>query len=203
MVSKKVLIWVSVIAAALMALNFYVSYNPNNFLTGFTGSSGYVNITVVAVLSVNFTTSSVNWGVGSINAGNNNASLITSGPSVLRGNWSTVGISGFVLENEGTLNVSLKVASLKNATSLFGGTLNHRAYMWNITNSDPSSCINDTISFYTWYDVNATSPGTQLCSQLGFLDNQDSLKIDTLITIPYDSNNGSISDTITATAIAS
>ena len=72
--------------------------------------------------------------------------------------------------------------------------------MLNFTNSDLAACWNDTINLRVWYDANATSPGTKICSQLGFIDSQDQLNISVFLAVPYDGSVGALNSTLTATA---
>ncbi len=202
MVSIKIIILIAVLVLGL-SVNLYINYNNSikaNQLTGYAGSSGFVNITVSAVISVNFTQDKIMWGAGSINGGESNATLETSIPSVTRGNWSTVGISGFIIENIGTANVTLSLNTNKNATSLLGGSAGNRAYMWNATSNKIGSCNPQTFSNATYLDVNTT--GYTFCNQFGYADSQDTLRLDMLLTVPYDGNVGVLTDTITATAMA-
>lgn len=196
--TKKLLI---IIALLLITINLILSQNlSKNFikgLVGFAGSDGYVNITISATASVNFTQSTLNWGAGSLNDGVGNATIETSTPSVARGNWSTSGVSGLILENIGTTNVTLTLKTNKNASTLFGGDASNRAYKWNVTSNEAGSCNPSTLSNSSFREVNTS--GYQFCNQLGFLDNQDTVRLDLLLTIPYNGNVGVLTDTITAT----
>ena len=209
MVNNKTLIFVAVLAVAFAALNSYIVMQKAsqiaqaNQLTGLTGSEGYVNVTVAVGISVNFTKDAVSWGVGSINGGESNVTLVVAdgtGTSVTRGNWSTTGITPLSIVNLGNVNATLSLSTTKNATTLFGGSAGHRAYRWNITNSDSGSCNPTAFSNATFIDVNTS--GYSFCSQFGFVDSQDQVNISILLTVPYDGNTGALTDTITATVAA-
>lgn len=202
------LIVLAVLAVGFAALNSYFvfdKYSKIGELTGYTGSSGYVNVTVSAVLSINFSQDSIVWGVGSIDTGQNNASLLVTngaGTAVTRGNWSTTGVKPLSIDNIGSVNVSLNIAGSKNETDLFGSssTIGHRMYKLNFTNSDSASCWNDTINLLQWYDINKSGAGTKICSQFGFLDTQDQINISVALAVPYDGTTGALTSTLTATA---
>ncbi len=206
MAGNKVLVFVAVLAVAFAALNSYISLQKASEisrLTGLTGSEGFVNVTVVTSVSVNFTKDAVSWGVGSINGGESNATLVVAdgtGTAVTRGNWSTTGITPLAIENIGNVNTTLSLSAAKNATTLFGGSAGHRAYRWNVTNSDAGSCNPTAFSNATFMDVNTS--GYSFCSQFGYLNTQDQLNISISITVPYDGNTGALTDTITVTAAA-
>jgi len=197
----------AVLAVGIAGINSYFAftkYSQISTLTGFTGSAGYVNITVASVVSINFTKDAILWGAGSINNGELNATLFAVGggsSTVTRGNWSTTGITPLALDNIGSVNVSLRIATSNNDSSLFGGSIGHRAYKLNFSNSDAAACLNDTINLHlTWYDANATASGTKICSHLGFLDTQDQINISVWLTVPYDGNTSALTSTVTATA---
>lgn len=200
-----VVLILAILAVGFAATNSYFAlnkYSKISELTGF-GTSGYVNVTVATVVSVNFTQDTINWGAGSIDNGQNNASLLAAnaGPSVTRGNWSTSGITPLSLENIGTTNVTLKIASDKNATGLFSGSAGHRRYQLNVTSSDAGACNGALVSNLSlWVEPNITSPGDQYCSQLGYIDTQDQVNISIILVVPYDGTTGALSSTLTATA---
>ena len=197
----------AILAVGFAATNSYMAltkYSKVSEITGF-GTSGYVNVTVATVVSVNFTTDTINWGAGSIDGGQNNASLLAadSGATVTRGNWSTTGIKPLSLENIGTVNVTLKISSSNNATGLFSGTAAHRRYQLNVTSNDAGACNGALVSNLSLFrDPNITSPGDQYCSQLGYIDTQDQVNISIILVVPYDGTTGALASTLTATAAA-
>jgi hypothetical protein len=197
----------AVLAVGFAATNSYMAlskYSKISELTGF-GTSGYVNVTVATIVSVNFTQDTINWGAGSIGIGQNNASLLAADPggTVARGNWSTTGIKALSLENLGSTNVTLQIASDKDAATLFGGSAGNRRYQLNVTSSDVGSCNGALVNNLSlWVNPNTTAPGDQYCSQLGFIDTQDQINISVILVVPYDGNTGILSTTLTATAAA-
>ena len=198
----KAILILSIITVIILGMNMYISFITNNGgpeITGY-GTSGYVNITISTVASVNFTQDTISWGAGSLDDGASNATIKTSGPTVSGGNWSTNGINPLILENIGNTNVTLTISTNKNASTLLGGSAGNRRYQWNITSNETGSCNPTTLSNATYMDVNTT--GYQFCNQFGYLDSQDTTRIDFLLTIPYDGNTGMLTDTITATITA-
>ena len=202
-----VVLLLAIIAVGFAATNSFLAlnkYQKISEITGF-GTSGYVNVTVATVVSVNFTQDTINWGAGSLDNGQNNASLLAAnaGPVVTRGNWSTSGITPLALENIGTTNVTIKLSSDKNATGLFAGSEGNRRYQLNVTSSDAGACNGALVSNLSlWRDPNITSPGDQYCSQLGYIDTQDQINISIILAVPYDGSTGALSSTLTATAAA-
>jgi len=194
----------AVLAVALAATNAYMSIQKSSgtqeqYTTGYAGTTGEVNITVVTVLDVNFTYDFVNWSAGSIAGGQTNASLSTVGPTVDRGNWTTTQINPLILANIGTINASIKLTSLKNATSLFQGSEGNQRYEWNVTMNGTGSCDDPNNYLTNWTEVNVTD-GATFCNQFGYLTDKNELRIDVLLVVPYDGQAGSLTDTITATA---
>jgi len=201
---NRVIFILTIIAAALAILNvsLILTKSPSLIsLTGFATSTGTVNVSIEAVVSINFTTSHINWSYGQVTSGQTSATLMTDGPSVSNGNWSTTGVSGLVLENIGNVNVSLKVGAGKTALELLGGT--DPIYQWNFTEvvGEEGGCTNhtDTNLSLTYYDANAS---IGVCEVFNYLNDKDSIRIDFKLVIPYNSLTGIREDTITATATA-
>lgn len=200
-----VVLILAILAVGFATTNSYMAlnkYSKISELTGF-GTSGYVNVTVATLVSVNFTQDTINWGAGSITTGQNNASLLVTdgGATATRGNWSTTGIKPLAIENIGTVNITLKISSDKNATGLFAGSAGNRRYQINVSNTDAASCNGGAINNLSlWVEPNLTSPGDQYCTQMGYLDTQDQVNISVILVIPYDGSSGALSSTLTATA---
>jgi len=195
----------AVLAVALAATNTYMSIQKSSgiqeqYTTGYAGTTGEVNITVVTVLDVNFTYDFVNWSTGSIAGGQTNASLSTIGPTVDRGNWTTTQINPLILANIGTINASILLAGGENAATLLAGSAGNRKYAFNVTNNMSGSCnpIGVTGNMSVWEDIDTT--GTVFCNQFGYLADHNEVRVDVWLVIPYNGNTGSLTDTITATA---
>lgn len=168
-------------------------------LTGKVTDTGVVNVTVESVVSINFTTDFLDFQAGSVSTGQASATLYTNG-TVVNGNWTSPG-SNFVIENIGNNNVTLDIASGKTAADFIGGT--SPDYEYNVSNVEASSCTNATgFSLGVFYDVNATSPGTRVCSVFEYIDSRDTISIDLKLVIPSDAAGGEQTDTFTATATA-
>jgi len=174
-------------------------------LTG-KASQGEVNVTIGQYTSLNFTIWQVNWGTGSVNAGEDNATLF-SNKTVLRGNWSTSGHDiGLVIENTGNVNLSVGFQATETASSLIGGT--NPSYNWMFVDNggcdalyggptDVGSCaeLHSGVSLNTWYDVNSSFG---FCDKFQPNDAADEMTICFMLSIPSDSLTGARGDQITA-----
>ena len=222
MKSENIILFIAAFAAlsALLSAGF-TYYSASSFKEGIiTGlasqTNGTVNITVNTLLSINFTNNTINWGGGTFNAGSTRANLTTAQGgtvSAVGGTWSIAiesnGSGGFIIENVGNVNATLHVATGKSAATFLGGTT--PAYMFNVTNSDAGSCLNNTggignitnsasgglIPLGYFYDVNTTIPGTPICGRFQFTDSSDSIRIGVHLSIPYDGINGTLTDAFT------
>jgi hypothetical protein len=169
-------------------------------LSGLTGNAvAYTNITVEGTSAISFTTSSIDFGSGSVNVGTANATLTSTGTNTGGTGWNTVS-NGFVIENLGNQNVTLKIKTGKTAATFLGGTT--PAYQYNVTNVQAGSCDVGTITLGSWTDVNITGDGDSVCDSLGSDDSMDSVRVDLRLVVPSDSYTGALGDTITATAAA-
>jgi len=162
-------------------------------------SQGEVNITVGEYTSLNFTTWQINFGTGSVDAGETNASLMTDG-TIDRGNWTAVE-DGLRIENTGNINLSILIKADETASSFLGGT--NPKYAWNFSDddADDGSCIppESTDLSTEWYDVNATMG---VCDYFQPNDAIDEMDIDFWLIVPSDSLTEARGDQITATVNA-
>ncbi|MDP2925746.1 MAG: hypothetical protein Q8N99_05230 [Nanoarchaeota archaeon] len=161
----------------------------NKELTG--SAAGYVNLTILRVISINLSRDVMNWSSGQIDDGKLNATLYTQGDNIGhidRGNWSGDNAYGLIIKNLGNLNCSIYIQTEKNAHDLFNSTsYSNEEYKINVSNRLPNSCISGTLG--QWINANKTSGGTLYCNQLDFHSNKNELFIDILFTVPYDSEN--------------
>ena len=173
-------------------------------LTGF--ASGYVNVTVYTQISINVSTDTIDWGSGSVDIGQQNATLYTKGAStgaVERGNWSEgANTKGIVIENLGSVNASLTLQGAHDAYGLFGSASNtNEQYLWNVSNKEVDSCYGGEETMDQWRNANVTAAGI-VCSQFGFNDDYDEIYLDVWLTVPYDATNVTdrLDEVITITA---
>ena len=197
---------VTFISAASLGFSYY-SISSFESVTGFVvtnTSIATVNITVSPSVVINFTVNNINWGSGSLSAGTTQAQLESNGTglnAVINGTWSQPNNPYLVLQNIGTENVTLQLMASKNATQFINGT--SPGYQYSVINNGAGSCsAANGFPLGQWYDVNTTYPGNGVCnvSGFGFATNLNMVNISIRLVIPVNSLNGSLGDTITATA---
>jgi hypothetical protein len=204
--SDNLLLIIAVIAVTVSIMGAGLTYNYlnsfRNKLTGF-ATTGIVNLSVESVMSINFTTSIINWGSGRVNDGQANATLDTSrsgSTNVTNGNW-TGNTAGFVVENIGNKNVTMNISFGKDAAGLLGG--GSPRYQYNVTNNEGiGGCLNSTggtddLVLGTFMTANTTI--TSVCPKFLYDDTRDVIRVDLKLVIPSDSKTGTLTDTITAT----
>jgi hypothetical protein len=167
------------------------SFSEKDFLiTGFATANGSVNVTINESVSLNFTTSEVNWGSGAVDSEEDWATLDTIG-NVGNGTWSALG-DGLVIRNAGNVNLTLNFTTGKNASVFIGGT--GESYEYNVTNIDADACTPPGgFSLNTYYDAGSS---TLICDSLG---TNKSIRVDFRLIIPVDSSQGILSDVATIT----
>ena len=216
MEGKNLVIALAVVTLCLAFANITIQSLKYKQMTGYitaNQSVAQINITIMTNLKINFTRNNATWGKGLINGTGDdglNATLSTSREtaSVQRGNWTYSDVKGFILQNIGTVNASLRISSNVNASFLFGKTPDtQREFYINVTNKDAGACVfNTSFVTATWYTPNLTSLGLNganvVCNQFGFLDTQDEIYVDHLLTVPHDANttNAELIAILTATA---
>jgi hypothetical protein len=189
-------------ATSRSAITGAQSANPN----------GTVQFVLQQVASLRFAINSVNFGTGFVNTSNQNrvCNLDTLGnnPPELCRNFTTV-TQGFVLENDGTINLTVDLVSNATADQFIGGDTSLNSFQWRIANNETDACLNLT-GPANFTEVNTTSPGTRICqprfgeasSALNFLDSADTLLININVTIPYDALAGTKRALLIATGTA-
>jgi parallel beta-helix repeat protein len=162
-------------------------------------SQGEVMIGVQTIASLLFAINTVNWGVGNVNqsGGNINCVLDTEGSNVPSKciNFTTV-TQPFVIENDGSNNLSVQLTFSKNATQFIGGS--SPLFRYRVASNESGSCT-EAPSPANYTDVNTTSPGTLVCTNMPFLNNVDTLAVHINITIPFDASPGTKTAIVTAT----
>ncbi len=206
--NEKIVLVLALVAFLISGIAFSATYYSlahfkEQILTGYATSTGTVNITVTSQVAINFTTNNINWGSGAVNPGATIAVLSTATPlatAVINGSWNNI-TQGFILQNIGNDDVNLTLSSGKNSSQFIGGTAGGGpSYQYNVSNSKASSCQNTTVfNLGQWYDLNSTSPGTNICMNFSFVSTKNQIRIDIKLGVPSDSVTGNLSDTITAT----
>lgn len=149
--------------------------------------------------------SSLNFGTGSVNttSGNQYCSMASNHTTGYQDAVSRcIGFNGastyksLEIENDGNRNLTITMASTKNADTFIGGTA--PAFKFYTTVNESLACGTPVPT--GWVDVNISS--VNLCTSTGgldFSDNSDSLDIHLNITIPYNSLTDQQSVTLTVT----
>jgi hypothetical protein len=216
MISKKgdnVLLLFAALAVLLSIISgFLTFFSVNNFTNNVVGlvTTGSINLSVETGASFNFTTSTLDWGSGRVDAGKNSASLTSynspAGKNVSGGNWTLLTAGGLRIQNTGNVNVTLNISAGKTAAQFIGGT--GPVYRWNLTAVEAGACLNTTggstsdggpkmnLSEYN----DATTSNWIFCEVFQYVSGSNEVRIDINLTVPSDSITGELSDTITASA---
>jgi len=175
--------------------NLMIAIIPILLIGAIFGWLDSVTVAIADGTEVSFTIESVSWGTGYVTIGSTNCTLDTEGTTTDCTNFTEVN-DPLVIENTGTTDVKLELASDKDAAGFIGGT--GPTFRWKMTAGESESCANMTPQNYT--DVNTTNPGTTVCTTF-YANGADTLNIDLEVVIPSDAI-GVKSATITATATA-
>ena len=160
-------------------------------LTGY-GVTGTLDAELNSTTAINFTDASINFGAVAVPSGVASCNIDSEGNTNC---LATAPDNGFTVENIGNENVSLTLATTKNAADLIGGT--SPAYKWKVKDKDAGAC---TGAANAYVSVNKTAPGTEICSIFATAPTMDELYIHVNLTVPSDAISGSKTDTFTATA---
>jgi hypothetical protein len=191
---KETIIIIFTISIVTILLILFFNHDFLISLKNFTGkiisSNASINLTIEPIILINFSIDNINWGSGSVDATATSANLDTFG-NVTNGSWNPVS-SGFVIDNIGNVNISLSFSSLNNAESFIGG--DNPSYQYQISNVGESACIPPALfQLDTFYEFPDAGTDTLICDY--FLPGE-SINFDLNLTIPYNSNAGTLSDII-------
>jgi hypothetical protein len=208
--SRNIMLFLAVFVLVVSGLNAVVTFvkvsDYNNKVTGYAANIGYVNLTISSTVIINVSQDATNWGPGIVNQ-SNNATLQTNrnvAGTVARGNWSTATARALIVQNLGTVNVTLNVSSnVNNSDFIPTGTLARKRFWYNFTNRDTNACnYSSQTTTSAWYNV---SKNAQIvCDKMRYGTGVREIWVDTLIMVPDDATASinSATFTFTGTAIA-
>jgi hypothetical protein len=156
--------------------------------------SGTMNVTISGTEDVILTDASTDLGSGYVNASFASATLYSVNST--HTNWVGAGATDpMTLENNGTRQANVTMQSDKDAASFIGGT--NPAQKFTGTVKEVGSCTG-TLAGYTTLDTTEVN----LCSQLGYIDTNDTIDINYQLVIPVDAPQAAKGEVITCTAYA-
>ncbi len=195
-----------------------------------TADTGTATVTIEASGSVRFAVNAINFGTGKVNTSAGNTQCILDSNGTNESNRCinfTAQFGNLSLENDGSTNVTVQLASNVDAVSFLGGSSSLAQFRYVVQNNETDSCRNGTggggavtptatmnctmgkagittgnctVFPTSWMDVNTTAPGTTICQRLLYNQTDDSIGIDINISIPFDAPAGVKTATFTATA---
>ncbi len=192
---QKNILFLLMMFCALASLTMIFYRNPSApTITGMATSSGNVTLTVNSTSAIQFAVNSVNWGTGSVNASdvthNYTCTLDTEGTTTGCINFTAV-TQPLIIENNGNTNLSVSIYSNASATDFIGSG---STFQWKVLQNESGSCTT-TPSPATYSPVNVSvSNATIICSNLGYTDSNDSLKLNLKVTIPLAVMSGPAGD---------
>jgi hypothetical protein len=193
------LLLLSIVAVvAAVGASAYTYYSVGSLL-GITGlvTTGDAELSIPSNIIINVSTFTINWTEGQVDEGETYATLDTSNNLTTNGNWTAMG-TGFIIDNVGTVNVSLEFRAGKSAAAFIGGA--GPAYQWNLSNMEANACTAGTGN--SLGEFNDTNTSWMLCDPFDFISSADQVELDLNLTIPEDSAPGVKEDTITVVAAA-
>jgi len=182
-------------------------------ITGFGTGTGTANLSITQDSTISVISNIIDFGTGIINvsAGCTNATIASSHNATNRtadydicwvSNATTPDMVLFrdediVIRNDGNVNVTLTMDSIKNdAATFIGGATVTPLYQYRTFGNETSAC--DTPQNASWYDVN-TSATMAVCDKLKSDNSQDEVRVAIKIRIPKDAT-GYKEDTLTFTS---
>lgn len=197
--STNLLMLIAVVAVCFATVNLIITIDKIGdiqTLTGYVTDTGWTNLTIASNVIVNFTTESIDWGSGYVNATFTNCELTTQNVNNCT-DFTSVS-TGLILVNIGNEDVSLNLSSSKAAAAFIGG--DSPVFQWNVSESEVGACGAGALNISAWTDITTTHQIA--CENFTFLDASDVFEIDLRIVIPNNAETEAKGATIIATATA-
>lgn len=193
---NNLLMTLAIIAVLITLVNLVITINKIGDIKELTGhATGDVNVTIESTASINFNTSTINWGTGAVDNSQTSATLDTDAGTVTNGNWTAIG-NGLSLQNDGNTNVSFTLKSDKTAVDFIGGSSPSPTYKLKVSNNDTGAC-GSLANFSSFQEV--TTSEQVACTNLGYDSTVDLVEIDVQLVVPANTI-GTKGSVITATA---
>jgi len=189
-ISNSFLALLVVVAIAVSLAGFFM---PTK-MTGRATDTGQLTGTLQSTTAINFTDDAIAFGDVAVPEGLESCEINTES---FTNCTATAPSNGFTVENIGNENVTLDLATGKDAAVLIGGT--SPIYQYKATNKEAGSCDGIPSGYQ---NVNITSPGTRICTKFYKDSGNDEIYLNVRLVIPSDAPAHSASDTFTATATA-
>ena len=212
-IPNKTLAYILIIALIISVTGTFISITKLRELFTPAGKvSGYVNVTILSRAEITMTDTIIEFGSGYVNETCSNCTIASNGttlyPACCVGmnatiNWSYPINDNLTIENTGSTNVVLYIASYQNASEFIGGTTVSPSFQIKVEEGEPGSCYGNLL--IGWQEVNktddpTTDPGTQFCDNFTFTDTNDTLVVFAKLRIPRNAPAGTKTATIVATA---
>ncbi len=166
--------------------------------------TGTANLTVTSTVSIVFRNNSIDFGAGTVNdtsTGTDNCTMDTANGKTANTCLTFVSQpTGFQVENNGNVNVTLSASFDKTAAGFIGSTATTPIFTMKISNDETSACVNLNGTFTSY--ANVPTAATIVCNTttFGLADTADLFAIDVNISIPEDAPGGTKTTTLTVTA---
>lgn len=193
----------SLILLSFISFSIYVFVSsPSPSLSGMI--TGTTNLTVTSTVSIIFRNNSIDFGAGTVNDTSTTTDYCNMDTMGGKTNNTCLSFTqqgtGFLVENNGNVNVTLSGNFDKAAAAFIGSTGNAPTFTMKISNSEANSCLYLNGSFTSL--ANVPTSATVLCNSttFDFADSRDQVRLDVNISIPEDAPGGTKTTTLTATA---
>ncbi len=198
------LILVLSVAVSLFGTFYSISRMPTPVAappTGYAASdTGQTNFTIQSDIQIVFTTSQINFGTGAVNNTDGapticeNCTLNSEGTRLYNCSGFNVVNTGFRIENQGNLNVSLNISSNETVAQFVGGNSTVRAFQWKMEENETGAC-GAGLAPGTYSTVTVTN--TTACTDFK-TGAANTLNMEIQIRIPQNASTGTRDATITA-----
>ena len=186
-ISNKTLALLVGIAIIISVSGIFVAQRGVVSITGRAADTGTgkVNLSIISVASINVT-QNIEFGSGIFDVGSDSATLDSETTAASGGNWS-YDEQYITVENDGNVNLSVTIASDKNATDLLSTSGTGQLFQFHIQEDDADSCgvIQNGSSYATGNFTNyIAATKLNICDSLDSQSASNSLNMSAKIVVP-------------------
>lgn len=162
-------------------------------LSGHATDTSTVSFEQLSVAAINVT-NDINFGAGRVEDGETYAYLDSKSGTSTYGNWSFAA-QGILIENSGTVNLSLDVQANESSTSFVGGDAVTPKFNFNLTQEEASSCASGLADG----EFAANDTDYEICAVFEHVPSRNALNLTIELEVPNNAPTGARQTTLTFT----
>lgn len=194
-ISNKTLALLLVIAIVVSLVGIFTAEKGGVLtISGRATDTGTAAFEQLSIASINVT-GAINFGAGRVDIGSQSATLDSSNGVTTNGNWTGYGAVGLLIENDGTVNISVDVQANETSSSFIGGQSASPTLKYKIHEEETGSCpdgiANGTVfALFGATGTDVKDEDARVCNSLLVDPTKNSLNCTIQLVVPADATTG-------------